>query len=168
LTLRALTFEDTYDLYSWASEPDVSQFTLWHPHRNLSDSCRYIEAVHERELSFLAVEWGIEHDRRLIGTIGLYDRKGPSAYLGYALSKSHWGQGLTVEAAQALLENVLRPLSLQSIYAKTAKANTASIRVLEKIGFQFERQLPESMEIKDQLHEILVFKWIPRSQVYGV
>lgn len=49
----------------------------------------------------------------------------------YWLGKSYWGKGIATKALSAfLLHNTVRP-----IYARAAKDNFASLRVLEKCGF---------------------------------
>jgi RimJ/RimL family protein N-acetyltransferase len=51
--------------------------------------------------------------------------------VGYWLGKEYWGKGIACEAlSQFLLQVKVRPL-----YARVAKQNIASIRVLQKCGF---------------------------------
>jgi RimJ/RimL family protein N-acetyltransferase len=51
--------------------------------------------------------------------------------ISYWLGKEFWGKGIATQALKAFLEEVTeRPL-----YARTAKDNRASLRVLEKCGF---------------------------------
>jgi RimJ/RimL family protein N-acetyltransferase len=52
-------------------------------------------------------------------------------YVGYWVGKSFWGKGVATRALAAFLEHVrARPL-----FARVAKANVASLRVLAKCGF---------------------------------
>ena len=52
--------------------------------------------------------------------------------VSYWIGKEHWGKGLATEALSRFLSCVkTRPL-----YARAAKDNTASIRVLKKCGFK--------------------------------
>ena len=164
LVLRNLDIEDAYPLQSWASNPEVSQYTLWNPHRHLSDSYQYIEAVQRRIADGTDVEWGIEQDHKLVGTIGLYllrncNEKGTgTAELGYALAKDAWGQGIATEAAQHLLQAVQAAMGIGTVYAKTVSANTASVRVLEKSGFSLYRIEKTPLAIKGQEYEVSTFK----------
>lgn len=53
--------------------------------------------------------------------------------ISYWLGKSFWGKGVATRAVQRFLQaEITRPL-----YARAAKDNHASIRVLEKCGFTF-------------------------------
>jgi RimJ/RimL family protein N-acetyltransferase len=52
--------------------------------------------------------------------------------VGYWIGKDYWGKGITTQAlAQFLLHLTMRPL-----YAHAAKDNLASLRVLQKCGFE--------------------------------
>jgi RimJ/RimL family protein N-acetyltransferase len=51
--------------------------------------------------------------------------------IGYWIDKTYWGKGVATRALALFLEEIeLRPL-----YARVAKDNQGSIRVLEKCGF---------------------------------
>jgi ribosomal-protein-alanine N-acetyltransferase len=59
----------------------------------------------------------------------------------YLLARAHWGQGLASEAAQAALAYGFDQVGLQRIIALTKPENTASRRVMEKLGMQYEKNL---------------------------
>lgn len=75
-----------------------------------------------------------------IGLCGLLQRTYLDAPdVGYAFLQRHNGQGFATEALQAVLSDARQRLALPLLYAITSPDNTASIRVLEKCGFRFER-----------------------------
>jgi RimJ/RimL family protein N-acetyltransferase len=51
----------------------------------------------------------------------------------YWIGREHWGKGL----ASAALREFLRLVQVRPLYARVAKDNIASIRVLEKCGFTY-------------------------------
>ena len=63
---------------------------------------------------------------------------GPRAYaaLGFYLARRYWGRGLATEAARAFVDYGFRQLKLPRIVATAEVGNDASIRVLEKAGFE--------------------------------
>jgi [ribosomal protein S5]-alanine N-acetyltransferase len=63
------------------------------------------------------------------------------ADLGFALLARHSGQGYAREAACAVLAYSRDVLQLDPILAVTAQENPASIKLLGKLGFQFERMI---------------------------
>jgi len=60
--------------------------------------------------------------------------------LGYRLKSIYWGKGFATEAAWACLEFGFEVLDLKRIIAMLLPENNASIRVLEKLGFCFEKE----------------------------
>ncbi|BAZ40879.1 hypothetical protein NIES4101_68400 [Calothrix sp. NIES-4101] len=60
--------------------------------------------------------------------------------LGYRLDPDFWGQGLATEAANACLEYAFNTLKLKSVWAIVEPENTASIRVLQKLGMEFFKE----------------------------
>lgn len=63
--------------------------------------------------------------------------------LGYALGSAHWGQGYAFEALEALLGHAFSALDMNRIEADIDPRNTASARLLERLGFRQEGYLPE-------------------------
>ena len=77
-----------------------------------------------------------------IGRAGLrrVDIEGNSEIeIAYSLISSYWGRGLATEMAGAIVDVALNRLNLREIVAFTQPDNYASIRVMEKIGFIYER-----------------------------
>jgi len=60
--------------------------------------------------------------------------------LGYALSKAYWGKGIATEAAHAVTRFGFENAALDRIIAVVVPENTASWRVLEHIGYVFEKK----------------------------
>jgi RimJ/RimL family protein N-acetyltransferase len=61
--------------------------------------------------------------------------------IGWTLGRRHWGRGYATEAALACREWALGELGLKRLISLIARPNTASIRVAEKIGERFERDV---------------------------
>jgi RimJ/RimL family protein N-acetyltransferase len=61
---------------------------------------------------------------------------GPEPQLLYALLPGHTGRGMATEIAQALVDYVRECTSMDAIFTGVDEPNGASIRVLEKVGFQ--------------------------------
>lgn len=64
----------------------------------------------------------------------------------YALTTPVRGQGLTTEAASAVIQHAFTTLGLPRIIGRANPLNPASWRVLEKLGFVFEKQVREKGE----------------------
>jgi ribosomal-protein-alanine N-acetyltransferase len=59
----------------------------------------------------------------------------------YLLARACWGQGLASEAARAALTYGFDEVGLERIIALTRPENTASRRVMEKLGMRYEKNL---------------------------
>ena len=57
--------------------------------------------------------------------------------MGFHLRQAHWGQGLATEAASAIIGFAFEKLGAKALFAGHHPANTASRKVLEKLGFRF-------------------------------
>ena len=78
---------------------------------------------------------------RVVGSIGAFRCDNihfRTAELGYYIGEEYWGQGLGTSAVRQLCAHVFRESDIIRIFAEPFACNTASCRVLEKAGFQFE------------------------------
>lgn len=81
-------------------------------------------------------------DGRFIGRGGLmmYQIDGKEEIgLAYAVLSDYWGQGFATEVAEASLQVGFQQLGFPKIGSWTLPTNTASQRVMEKLGFHYER-----------------------------
>lgn len=77
-----------------------------------------------------------------IGMCGLINREQlDDIDLGYAFLPRYWSKGYALEAAKAMLEFGWSSAGLKRIVAITDPANTPSNRVLERLGFVFEKMV---------------------------
>jgi RimJ/RimL family protein N-acetyltransferase len=79
--------------------------------------------------------------------------------LAYALVADAWGKGLATEMATALMRLAVEELALSRLVCFTLKTNTASRRVMEKVGFVYDRDMTHG----DQPHAL--YRWLaPRAE----
>jgi RimJ/RimL family protein N-acetyltransferase len=80
--------------------------------------------------------WAIEYAGVARGGINIrFDFANQVGEMGYSLARSYWGQGLTTEAAQAVLDAAFVANSdLRRVRAMADARNSGSLRVMEKIG----------------------------------
>ena len=79
-------------------------------------------------------------DGAVLGWCGLKRHGDGQVDLGYRLLRSAWGRGYATEASKACLEWGFQEAGLDTIIGRVARANTASIRVLEKVGMRYWKQ----------------------------
>ncbi|MBM7693870.1 ribosomal-protein-alanine N-acetyltransferase [Peribacillus deserti] len=94
----------------------------------------------------------IENDE-LVGEISLYNVKGgffQTASAGYSMDTDQTGKGLATEGLSLLIRFAFETIKLRRIEAGVSPENTASIRVLEKAGFQKEGLMRENLLINGE------------------
>jgi RimJ/RimL family protein N-acetyltransferase len=72
----------------------------------------------------------ILYHKQVVGHVLSFEQFG-AREVSYWIVKEHWGKGIATRA----LENFLEQVNTRPLFARAAKDNTASIRVLEKCGF---------------------------------
>ena len=83
---------------------------------------------------------------RAIGSIGAFRQQNmiplpQTAEMGYYIAEAYWGRGIMTEAVRQTCAYVFAQSDIMRIYAEPFAYNTASCRVLEKAGFQYEGTL---------------------------
>ncbi|MGA9566400.1 MAG: GNAT family protein [Candidatus Korobacteraceae bacterium] len=85
--------------------------------------------------------FAIEHGDEAVGGVGFLvgrDIARMSAEMGYWLSEDFWGRGIATRAVTAMSEWAFDNYKLTRVFAMAFAHNAASIRVLEKSGFERE------------------------------
>jgi len=80
----------------------------------------------------------IEVDGEPVGHVVAFPRDGLHE-VGYWLARSHWGRGVLTWA----LPELLREVAIRPLHAVTAQSNAASVRLLLRCGFVFERAIDD-------------------------
>ena len=82
--------------------------------------------------------------------------------IGYDLARLYWKQGIMTEAVQELLRFVFEVRNLHRVEARVRMGNDASMRVLQKLGFQEEGILREFLFLNNQFFDIKIFSLLKR------
>jgi len=143
LVLRHLTEDDAPFILTLLNEPSWLKYIGDRGVRDLDGASGYLRdgplasyARHGHGLD-LVVE---KASGAPLGICGLLKRDHlPAPDLGFALRPAHWSQGFAREAAAAALAHGRAALGIGRVLAITSLDNPPSIRVLEKLGFRFER-----------------------------
>jgi RimJ/RimL family protein N-acetyltransferase len=89
-----------------------------------------------------------------IGICGVLKRDTlPHPDLGFAFLPAYWNRGYAFESAAAVMDHARAVLHLDQVLAITSSDNEASVKVLSKIGFTFDRL----MKLTGNTEEIKLF-----------
>jgi [ribosomal protein S5]-alanine N-acetyltransferase len=118
----------------------------------------------QRERPRLRYQWMLENEQQVIGYCHLHiqNRETRVAEIGYFLRASAWGSGYATEAARELLRFGFGQLHLHRIAAGCIDLNTVPVRVMEKIGMQFEGRLREDRRLNGEWHDTLLYAILDR------
>ncbi len=164
--IREITADDASGLLEFQQE-NRDFFERYAPTRTpdfytMESQLKRIQKSAEAWQNDQAYDFGIftNDDNRLVGTVSLFQvRRGPlqSALIGYDLAQQHNGKGYTTEAVRLAVDYGFNQLKLHRIEAGAMTHNIASIRVLEKAGFQKEGVARQNVNIngKWEDHQIL-------------
>ncbi len=145
LILRELVLSDAQDMLRLHSHPQVQQYTGEELITDLEEMRSIISARMEGYKKYGYGRWAtiLKEGRHFVGWAGLaYLPEFDEIDLGYRFLPEYWGQGLATEASRAVLKYGFEQLKLKRIVAIAMKENKASIRVMEKVGMQFEKFAP--------------------------
>jgi len=149
LILSELSLDDAEFIMALVNEPGwLENIGDKHVH-NLDDARRYLQEgplKSYQQNGFGLWRMTLKVRKVPIGMCGLIKRDGlEHPDIGYALLSEFWGAGLASEAARATLDFARQQLGLKQVLGITSLNNASSIRVLEKIGMRYDREihLPE-------------------------
>jgi ribosomal-protein-alanine N-acetyltransferase len=149
LVLRQVYLRDAAPQYRFRSDPAAMKYMA----RPLASRIGEVEAlILQTQKAFEdkeAVYWALslKPDDLFVGTAGFWRMKKEDlrAELGCQLLVEHQQKGYMTEALKAIIRFGFETLNLHSIEADSDPRNTASIRLLEKLGFKREALFRENV-----------------------
>ncbi len=155
LALRWLGTDDAPFVLELVNEPSWLRYIGDKGVRTVEDAHNYIEngpVAMYRRLGFGLYLVELKESGEPIGICGLIKRESLEEIdLGFAFLSKFWGRGFAFEAARAVMEYGRHALGILRLLAVTSQDNHVSARLLEKLGFRFERITrlePDATEVK--------------------
>lgn len=149
LILRPLTLADVETAYfGWTGDPEVAEYVSWLPHRSIQDTIEWINEVEwkqDNKGNIIPNDnyiWGfvLKQTNELFGSGGLiWEEDWKIFQIGYNIMKSYWNHGYTTEAMRAIFQFAKEKLGINKVSGGHAKENLASAKVIEKLGFVYDR-----------------------------
>ncbi len=151
--IRRVTVDDAPFIVELLNDPDFIRFIADRGVRDLQGATDYIRM--RIQLSYDLNGYGLllvedAETREPMGLCGLVRREeldGPD--LGYAFLPRYRGRGVAQEAAAAVAEWAAESLGVSRLYAVVDPENTRSVRLLEGLGFRFERPIALAGDTKE-------------------
>ena len=153
IALRQLALDDAPFILALLNDPDWIRYIGDRGVRTVEAAGAYLEGrilAQYRQFGFGL--WMVERraDGAPMGICGLVKRDNlPVPDLGFAFLPGFRGQGFAYESALAVRNHATGALGIPRLLAITSPVNAASARLLERLGFVAERQMPWAGDDKD-------------------
>lgn len=163
IELRPLAASDWEAVHEWARLEEVTRYQAWGP-----NTAEQTKAFLRQAAESWAVEpqtwfiYAVLFAGAVIGSVELHLRGHGQGELGYGFNPAWWGRGLATAATARTLEIGFTEHRLHRIYATCDPRNTASKRLLERLGMTHEGRLRENLEIRDGWRDSDVYSVLDR------
>ena len=153
LTLRAWQLDDVDDVLAYAQDEEWSRYLRLLPSPYFrSDAEQFIarQILLDREAH---PSWAVSFGGTVIGGLNVRMRSEHRlGEIGYSIARQHWSQGFCTEAAHAVLDAAFESCpGLNRVCAMADDENTASQRVMEKLGMTKEGVLRQNRVERDEV-----------------
>lgn len=138
LIIREIAQNDLDGLYRICSDPELMKFVGDGNPLSKQQTQKWVDVTLSNYASKGFGMYGVidKETGTFIGYCGLvFSTDVNDNELIYALSKAYWGRGLATEIAKCLVEFGFSNLHMDRIYASIDPENTASEKILSKLGF---------------------------------
>ena len=173
LLLRPFAATDFDALLAIQSRADIARYLYWDPRtaaevrETLDAKVRATAIIADGDnLSLAAV---LRESDQLIGDCSLRwaSAEHRQAEIGFVFHPDHHGHGYATEAAAALLALAFEGLRAHRVFGRLEARNTASARVLERLGMRKEAHLVEHEHVKGEWQSEIVYaqlegEWVSR------
>jgi ribosomal-protein-alanine N-acetyltransferase len=119
---------------------------------------------HSADRSEIWLNWAVRvvASGSYVGTVQATVRPDGSAVVAYELGSEFRGRGYATEACQAVISELVASYSVHRISAFVDTRNAASMRLLERLGFERTRQIPNADYFKGAASDEYEFVWHAR------
>jgi RimJ/RimL family protein N-acetyltransferase len=168
LTLRPFVDSDFAAMHAMRSDAEVARYLYGEPLS--ADETRSLLA-----LKMAAPSWGREGDWLsvaaverasgvTVGDVSLrwVSERDRTAEIGFTFDPQHQGKGFATEGARTLVDWVFTSAGFHRVIGRTVARNSASARVLEKLGMRLEAHFVENEWVKGEWQSELVYSILER------
>lgn len=161
----------------YRNDPEIARYQGWSIPYSQADALDLIADMKTAQFGrrghwvqlAIGLKVGGQEPGCLIGDLGVlvFQDDPRQAEIGFTLARPYQGQGYAGEAVSALLDVLFGELQLHRVRANCDPLNTASGRLLERLGFRHEGRMIESLWFKgrwadEDWYAILEREWRAR------
>jgi uncharacterized cupin superfamily protein/RimJ/RimL family protein N-acetyltransferase len=162
LILRPVELSDAPAIFKYASDPIISRYATWEPHKTLEESQDYIKSWIFTNYAAGVITLAIclkDQPDVMLGDVSAFFVSRPNKVmeLGTVLHQDYWGRGIVPEALKRLIQYCWETQDVARIQSRCFKENVQSFRMMEKVGMTYEGRLMASLFCKDKSWDMDMF-----------
>lgn len=161
LIVRPVEEGDLQALLAVNGDDEATRFLPYSSWQSLADARTWFERMSTLGAKGESIQYVItdKTSALAIGTCLLfrYEETSARAELGYVLGRKHWGRGIMREALVALIDCAFGGYGLRRLEAEVDPLNTASVLLLDSLGFTREGLLRRRWVDKGVAHDTIIY-----------
>lgn len=146
LLLREVQIDDVNLIFDcWMQDEDVSRYMCWKASSDIEKTKEFIDYELNQIDNNQWRRWIIvlEETLEVIGSCLIFFNEDENTWdISYNLGKKYWGKGYISEAMKTVMNYAITELGMTECIAVHANENPASGKVITKLGFSFEKEVP--------------------------
>ncbi|MFB7634480.1 GNAT family N-acetyltransferase [Streptomyces sp. NPDC056149] len=168
LDLRPVRHDDFAAVHAYQRRPEVCRYLYWGPHDEAASRASIADKATRTTLrqsgDFLQLAVVLRDSGVLVGDVTFVytHRAHRQGGIGYVFNPEYAGRGYATEAAGALLELGFAELQLHRIQAELDGRNTASGKLLERLGMRREGELRENEFLDGEWSDEVIYAILAR------
>ena len=163
LLLRPFAMDDLAGLHAIQSRLDVTRYLMWGP-RSLAEVRKVLAkrartTTLEDEGDALNLAMTLPESGALVGDVSLrwVSAEHRQGEIGFVLHPDHHGKGFAGEAGGVMLRLGFEGLGLHRVVGRCDARNTASAKVMERLGMRREAHFRQNEIVKGEWTDELVY-----------
>lgn len=162
--LRPFTVDDAADFFDICSNPKVTEFLTWEPHKNIEETIDRLNNSFIGNPLFFAIE--LKSENKCIGCIDIrVDAEHDKAGFGFMLHPNYWSNGYMSEVLCSILVLLFNGLKLNRVESTHYVGNEGSGRVMAKCGMLYEGTSLEALKIKGKYVDVVQYGLLRKSRI---
>lgn len=168
LDLRPVTQDDFAAIYAYQRLPEVCRYLYWGPfdedESRASIATKSARTTLRESGDILQLAVVVRETGTLVGDVTFVwtSREHRQGGIGYVFNPEHSGRGYATEASRALLRLGFEELGLHRVQAELDGRNTASAKLLERLGMRREGHLRENEFLDGTWTDEVVYAMLAR------
>lgn len=143
LLFRKASISDSKDMFNnWANDKEVTKYLRWDAYEKEEDTIKFLNYLENSYKEDNFYNWMVipKDEGVPIGTIGAVDIdvNNNTVEIGHCYGRSFWNKGYGTETLTRIIKFFFEEVEVETIYAYYVDGNSASGKVLEKVGMKYE------------------------------